>query len=123
MNVKLTIDSITNLILGERQYQKLRWAKDDEAEAFHTSGNWIKFIDFYLHRATEAFSTNNGPDAALDQLRKVVTLAFAALESKGYTMERVLANTRLLPNADWNVGEYIIAMENEIVNAKMTVLR
>lgn len=68
----------------EREYQGLK-----EGDNEHSVGDWLNFMDTYLHDAKRAFTTG-GETGALDELRKVTALGVACMEQHG-------APQRILP--------------------------
>jgi len=72
---------------SERDYQIKRWGyrqcNNHFEEADHGVCDYIVYMHHYLDLAIEKASTEAGNDAALEMLRKVVTLGVACFEHNG----------------------------------------
>lgn len=81
---------VISAISSERNYQKRRWGRRQHdgtfVEQFNTVGNFVVYMRHYLAEAEKALSTKSGPHAALEELRKVVTLGVACFEQHGIRM-------------------------------------
>ena len=74
---------VYSAIDSERAYQDARWGGHR-----HEAESWVLFIEHYAHLARVKASTTDFTDAAnltayLDDLRKIATLAVAAMEQHG----------------------------------------
>lgn len=83
----MEINSVFDALHSERKYQKRRWGHRQPdgsmVETQHTTGNFICFMRHYLEQANSRLSTVSGEAAALEELRKVVTLGVACFEQHG----------------------------------------
>lgn len=69
---------------GEREYQLLRWGHLQEdgslLEPPHSPDEFLLYMQHYLTKAIAAASTQDGPQGALAEMRKVVALGIACFE-------------------------------------------
>lgn len=73
---------VYELVDGERNYQDKQWGgrpHDDMTSV----GDFLVFMEQYLHRAKEKLTTETGIEPAMDMIRKVTALGVAAMETHG----------------------------------------
>jgi hypothetical protein len=78
-----TREQVYAAIDSERNYQEAKWGGH-----FHEAESWVLFIEHYAHQARTKASTTDFSDfdnlnAYLSDLRKIATLAVAAMEQHG----------------------------------------
>lgn len=77
-------------LVGEREYQDLRWNEKTTASAGkHSVTEFIVFIEHYLANAKRVLSMESEPQAtekALHDIRKVGALCVVAMEQNGVRM-------------------------------------
>lgn len=116
----LTLDEVKHILTIERRYQTLRWGNADGTENKHTPGNWIKFLEWHMLKANEAFSTQTGVAGAMVELRKVTAICIRVQEEHhGATTEAVLdvqVPEAAIENAD--IGEYLCSIDEELHRGK-----
>ena len=88
-------DEVFTAISSERQYQIFKWGYRQPDGTFkepeHGVCDYLTYMRHYLALADQAAATVAGSEAALEQLRKVVTLGVACLEQHG-AKQRVFSN-------------------------------
>jgi hypothetical protein len=73
------------VIDGEREYQEGKWTPAN-SDYYHSEAEWLVFIEDYVHEAKQVYSRFPGDEArrfVLHTLRKIATLAVAAMEQHG----------------------------------------
>lgn len=78
-------------IESEREYQDKKWGTIQERG--HSVLGWVTLIRYRLRKADEAWSSSRGDEAALIEIRKVISIAVACCEQH-----------RLEPYGDWRRG-------------------
>lgn len=66
---------------SEREYQNRKWGGNVH-DSQHSIGDWLTYMDYYLHQAKRTITKGN-PIDALSELRKVTALGVAAMEKLG----------------------------------------
>jgi hypothetical protein len=79
---QLSREQVYAAIEDERAYQDARWGGPSH-DAFKSTGDFLVYMQDYMRRAVEAYTTNVGDLAALHMIRKVVALGVAAMEFNG----------------------------------------
>jgi len=79
---------IYKVLDGERNYQDNRWSPYHitdgvPADEFKSVGHFLVYMDDYMRKAKEQFTTDAGDRGALENLRKVVALGVACFERHG----------------------------------------
>jgi hypothetical protein len=70
------------VINGERAYQDERWGVP-APDQYKSVGDFLVYMDRYLSRAKEEYTTKDGNESALHMIRKVAALAVACMEYNG----------------------------------------
>lgn len=79
---QLSREEVYSIIDGERAYQDNLWGGEAH-DNYKSVGDFIVYMDRYMTKAKEAYTTKAGNAAALDQLRKVAALSVACFEYNG----------------------------------------
>ena len=64
----------------ERDYQDSIW---NHSEKFNSVGDFLIYMDDYMRKTKEMYTTESGKEPALDVLRKIVALGIACFEVHG----------------------------------------
>lgn len=96
--VKTRREEVYDLIDGERGYQLRRWGvmgpDGNMVDPPKTVGEWILAMQYYITKATQDWTINNGDMQALEQVRKVAALGVGCMEQH-QTLPR---NERMVEN-------------------------
>lgn len=87
MKTTTTRQEVFALIDGERAYQEIRWnEKTTPTEGNHSPQEWLTYIRDYTEEALHIGSRESDATARpkqMDIMRKIATLAVAAMENNG----------------------------------------
>jgi hypothetical protein len=90
-----SFNDVVTALRTERQYQLRRWGIRQEdgsmVEPKHSLADFLVYMQDYMNETLHAASRQPGTQPALTSLRKVVTLAIAALEQRGWDMAAIVA--------------------------------
>lgn len=78
----VTREEVYKALDSEREYQNKLWGGHAH-DNFNSVGDFLTYIDMYLTRAKEQYTTVAGHGAALEMLRKVTALGVACFEIHG----------------------------------------
>jgi hypothetical protein len=85
--VPMSRERVFEALGSEREYQKRRWGiRQNNGQMFETQHgvcDYLTYMGHYLTKAKAEASEKAGNDAALEMLRKVVTLGIACFEQNG----------------------------------------
>jgi hypothetical protein len=79
----VTRQEVYKAIDSERDYQEAKWGGHS-----HEVGAYITMLRTYISRADEAWTSNNGDDAALEMVRKVASIAVHCMEEHGAPLRK-----------------------------------
>ena len=77
-----TRQHVYNIINGERDYQDKRWGGESH-DKYKSVGDFLIYIDDYVRRAKEIYTSDTDVDATLHVVRKIAALAVACMEYNG----------------------------------------
>lgn len=87
MKITLTEEQVFELIKGERAYQDSKWnPSTTTSNGDHSWEEWIMYMEHYINLSKVALSTKPKQEAdliAADNVRKITTLGFAAMQNNG----------------------------------------
>jgi hypothetical protein len=119
LKVPTTREQVIAALNSERAYQVRRWGFRQADGSFNESPNylidWMTFCRDYLVTACGKFSTDNGVGPTLEVLRKIATMALAAMEQiyPNDTRETILTGINVTDD-DHPLGWFLTDVEYAI---------
>jgi len=113
-----TLDTILEAFRDERFYQIRRWGLRQPDGTFHeferSLTDWLVYMDHWSRVAQHNMTRQPADIPALDALRKVACLVWAALEQDNYTLDGIVAALNIrqenTPFCTRPLSEYLLAI-------------